>query len=199
MLVLVGASASGKTDIVKILIRDFKFEKMITTTSRKPRHGETNGVDYNFISKKIFENRMKKDRFLETVFYNNNYYGTPKKGATINKVLIVEPKGANSIYDYEIKDTVIILLQTEEDTRKDRMLERGDNLIEVIDRLEKDKEHFNKNNLRHIDFIVNTTEGTQEELTQKIYDLYKHIVDQENQMSIFDVFRIDEKEEHKNK
>jgi len=193
MLVLVGASASGKTDIAKILISNYGFKKMITTTSRKPRFGEVNGVDYNFVSKKIFENRMKKERFLETVCYNTNYYGTPKKGATINKVLIVEPEGANSIYDHEIKDTVIILLETEEDTRKDRMLERGDNLIEIIDRLEKDKEHFNKNNLKHVDFIVNTTEGTQDELTLKIYDLYKHIVDQENQMSIFDVFRIDEK------
>ncbi len=128
--------------------------------------------------------------------YNENYYGTPKKGATLDKVLIVEPEGANSIYAHEIKDTVIILLETKEDTRKDRMLERGDNLIEVIDRLEKDTVHFKKENLRHIDFIVNTTEGTQEELALKIYDLYKHVVDQENQMSIFDVFRTDDKEKN---
>ena len=79
------------------------------------------------------------------------------------------------------------------------MLERGDNLIQVIDRLEKDKLHFNKKNLKHIDFIVNTTEGTQNDLALKIYDLYKHIVDQENQMSIFDVFRIDEKEQNGDK
>jgi len=199
MLVLVGASASGKTDIAKILISDYGFKKMITTTSRKPRFDEVNGVDYNFISKKVFENRMEKNKFLEAVCYNDNYYGTPKKGATINKVLIVEPEGANSIYDHEIKDTVIILLETNEETRKNRMLERGDNLIQVIDRLEKDKLHFNKKNLKHIDFIVNTTEGTQNDLALKIYDLYKHIVDQENQMSIFDVFRIDEKEENGDK
>ncbi|AIO19707.1 Guanylate kinase [Candidatus Izimaplasma bacterium HR1] len=196
MLVLVGASASGKTDIAKILIEEYNFKKMVTTTSRKPRQGEVNKVDYNFISKKVFENRMEKDRFLETVCYNNNYYGTPKKGATNDKVLIVEPDGANSIYDCEIKDTVIVLLETEEDTRKERMLERGDNLIETIDRLEKDKEHFDKKNLNHIDFIVNTTEGTQDELALKIYELYRHVVDQENQMSIFDVFRNDEKEKN---
>ena len=196
MLVLVGASASGKTDIAKILIDNYGFKKMITTTSRKPRSGEVNGVDYNFISKKVFENRMKKNRFLESVCYNDNYYGTPKKGATNEKVLIVDPEGANSIYDHEIKDIVIILLETEEETRKERMLERGDNLIETIDRLEKDSDHFDKGNLKHIDFIVNTTEGTQEELAEKIFELYRHIADQENQMSIFDVFRIDEKEKN---
>ena len=196
MLVLVGASASGKTDIAKILIKDYSFKKMVTTTSRKPRFGEVNSIDYNFISKKVFENRVAKNKFLESVCYNDNYYGTPKKGATKDKVLIVDPVGANSIYDHEIKDTVIILLETEENTRKDRMLERGDNLIEIIDRLEKDKEHFDKKNVKHIDFIVNTTEGTQDELALKIYELYCHVVDQENQMSIFDVFRIDEKEKN---
>lgn len=193
MLVLVGASASGKTDIAKILIEEYGYKKMITTTSRKPRFDEVNGVDYNFISKKVFENRIKKNRFLEYVSYNDNYYGTPKKGATIEKVLIVDTVGANSIYDHEIKDTVIILLETEEETRKQRMMERGDNLIEIIDRLEKDQSHFDKTSLKHIDFIVNTTEGTQAELAEKINELYHHQVDQENQMSIFDVFRNDEK------
>ena len=195
MLILVGASASGKTDIAKILIRDYGFEKMVTTTSRRPRQGEVNGVDYHFISKKIFENRIAKDRFLEHVSYNGHYYGTPKKGADKNKVLIVDPDGANSIYDNHIPDTVIILLQTSEETRKERMLERGDTLIQVIDRLEKDDLHFDKKNLTHIDFIVNTTEGTQDELAEKINDLYHHVVDQENQMSIFDVLRADNKTE----
>lgn len=194
MLVLVGASASGKTDIAKILIDQYGYKKMVTTTSRKPRKGEQSGIDYHFISRKVFENRMKKDKFLETVEYNGHYYGTPTKGATKEKVLIVDPDGANSIYDKELPDTVIILLETSEEIRKERMLERGDTLIQVIDRLEKDDKHFHKDNLKHIDFIVNTNEGTQEELAEKINDLYHHVVDQENQMSIFDVLRDDEKQ-----
>jgi hypothetical protein len=79
------------------------------------------------------------------------------------------------------------------------MLDRGDTLIQVLDRLEKDNKHFDKSQLHHVDFIVNTTEGTQFELAEKINDLYHHVVDQENQMSIFDVLRTDDKEktEHK--
>mgnify|MGYP003900354355 CR=1 FL=1 len=42
-----------------------------------------------------------KDKFLEHVEYNDHYYGTPTKGATKDKVLIVDPVGANSIYDKE--------------------------------------------------------------------------------------------------
>lgn len=189
MLILVGASASGKTEIAKILIKDYGYEKMVTTTSRAPRDGEVDGVDYHFISRKRFEQRILHERFLEYVQYNDNFYGTPKDGADKNKVLIVEPEGANKIYEHQIPDTVIILLQTSEKTRKERMLERGDNLIQVLDRLEKDDRHFDKNNLTHVDFIVNTTEGTQFELAEKINDLYHHIVDQENQLSIFDMLR----------
>jgi guanylate kinase len=192
MLILVGASASGKTEIAKILIKDYGYEKMVTTTSRAPRDGEVDGVDYHFISRKRFEQRILHDRFLEYIEYNGNFYGTPKDGADKNKVLIVEPEGANKIYEHQIPDTVIILLQTSEQTRKERMLERGDNLIQVLDRLEKDDFHFDKHNLTHIDFIVNTTEGTQYELAEKINDLYHHIVDQENQLSIFDMLRDDE-------
>lgn len=200
MLILVGASASGKTDIAKLLIHDYGFQKMVTTTTRRPRKSEIKGVDYNFTSKKVFENRIKKNTFLEYVQYNNQYYGTPTKGATKDKVLIVDPIGANSIYKKELPDIVIILLETDEEIRKERMLERGDTLIEIIDRLEKDKEHFDKKNLSHVDFIVNTSEGTQLELTEKINDLYHHQVDQENQLSIFDVFRSDEKQkEEENK
>ena len=69
------------------------------------------------------------------------------------------------------------------------MLERGDNLIQVLDRLEKDDKLFDPKNLKHIDFIVNTNEGTPEELALKIHDLYHYVIDQENQISIFDLLR----------
>ena len=55
MLVLIGASASGKTEIAKILIKDYNFKKMVTTTTRRKRKGEINKVDYNFITLNKFE------------------------------------------------------------------------------------------------------------------------------------------------
>ena len=162
---------------------------MVTTTSRRPRKGEVKGKDYHFITRKQFEKRIKQNKFLEYVEYNDHYYGTPKTGAGKNKVLIVEPKGANSIYEKNLPNTIIILLQTSEEKRKHRMLERGDNLIQVLDRLEKDDKLFDPKNLKHIDFIVNTNEGTPEELALKIHDLYHYVIDQENQISIFDLLR----------
>lgn len=176
MLILIGASASGKTEIAKILIKDYGFNKMVTTTTRRKRKNEVNGIDYHFITKNKFEKLKGNGKFLETVKYNNNYYGTPTKGATIDKVLIVEPAGANSIYEKEIEDTVFFLLETDEETRKNRMLARGDNLIEVIDRLQKDDEYFDPKNLTHIDYKMNTSTLNQDDLASVINDLYyKHI------------------------
>jgi guanylate kinase len=176
MLILIGASASGKTEIAKILIKKHGFFKMVTTTTRKKRKGEINHVDYNFISLKKFEKMKQENKFLETVKYNNNYYGTPTKGADINKVLIVEPEGANSIYEKGLENIVFFLLETDEETRKNRMLQRGDNLIEVLDRLSKDDQIFAANKLKHIDYKMNTSTLNQDDLADVIKDLYfKHL------------------------
>ena len=176
MLILIGASASGKTEIAKILIKEYDFKKMVTTTTRRKRKGEVNKIDYNFISKNKFEKMKKENKFLETVQYNENYYGTPTKGATIDKVLIVEPEGANSIYEKRIEDSVFFLLETDEETRKNRMLQRGDNLIQVLDRLHKDDQYFDAKNIHHIDYKMNTSTLTQSDLASVIKDLYyKHL------------------------
>ena len=176
MLVLIGASASGKTDIAKLLIKNYGFTKMVTTTTRRKRKGEVNKVDYHFITENKFLKMKEANKFLETTFYNNTHYGTPKEGATIDKVLIVDPNGANSIYEKEIPETLFFLLETDEETRKHRMLERGDNLIEVVDRLNKDDEIFHPSKLEHIDYKLNTSILNQDDLAAVINDLYhKHI------------------------
>ena len=76
MLVIVGPSASGKTQIVQELIKTYHMEKLVTYTSRAPRVNEVEGRDYHFISKDDFEEKIKNNFFIEYVNYNNNYYGT---------------------------------------------------------------------------------------------------------------------------
>ena len=176
MLILIGASASGKTEIAKLLIKNYGFKKMVTTTTRRKRKNEVNGVDYNFITLNKFNKLKENKKFLETVKYNNNFYGTPLEGATIDKVLIVEPEGANKIFEFGIEDTVFFLLETDEETRKNRMLQRGDNLIEVLDRLTKDDIYFDSSKFKHIDYKMNTSTLTQDYLADVIHNLYhKHL------------------------
>ena len=85
MIVLIGASASGKTEIAKTLIAKKGFSKIVTYTTREIRPSEVNGVDYHFVTKEKFLELKNDNFFLETTTYNNNFYGTPKNdlGLTI--------------------------------------------------------------------------------------------------------------------
>ncbi len=172
MLVMIGASASGKTEIAKILINKYGFSKLVTYTTREMREGEVNGVDYHFISIDEFEKKKKRREFLETAQYHNTYYGSPKKGADEKKVIIVEPKGANSIFRKNIPKTIFIYLETDQLIRRVRMLNRGDKLEDVETRFKEDKKHFRKSRFKHLDHIVNTSSHTLEELADNIYNLY---------------------------
>ena len=174
MLVMIGASASGKTEIAKILINKYGFSKLVTFTTRPMRVGEVDGIDYHFISLEEFEKKKKKREFLETAQYNNTYYGSPKKGADVNKVIIVDPKGANSIFRKKIPKTIFVYLETDQLIRRVRMLNRGDKLEDVEARFIKDKKHFRKSKFTHLDHIVNTSSHTLNELANKIYTLYNN-------------------------
>jgi|LGOV01.1.fsa_nt_gb guanylate kinase len=172
MLVLIGASASGKTEIAKILITNYKFKKLVTYTTRKIREKEVDGVDYHFVSEEEFLNKKSQNGFLETAMYHNTHYGSPKEGADFYKVIIVEPKGANSIYKMKIPNTVFIYLETDELIRRVRMLNRGDSLLDVETRFKEDRKHFKKSKFKHLDYIVNTSKNTLDELAEIINDKY---------------------------
>ncbi|MCT7626352.1 guanylate kinase [Aliarcobacter butzleri] len=80
ILIISGPSGCGKSTLLKEVyknISDYYFS--ISTTTREPRVGEINGVDYFFVSKKEFEEDIKKGNFLEYAKVHDNYYGTSLK------------------------------------------------------------------------------------------------------------------------
>lgn len=80
ILVLSGPSGAGKSTIINAAskeIGDYYFS--ISTTTRKPRVGEQNAVDYFFVSKESFEEDIKAGNFLEYAKVHENYYGTSLK------------------------------------------------------------------------------------------------------------------------
>ena len=171
MLVLVGPSDSGKSAIVKCLTKKYGLEKFITCTTRKVRIGEVDGVDYHFFTQEEFSELYKNDEFIETVYYNGNYYGTLKKEVNDNKVVILEPQGLNNFV--AVLDSVFaVFLQTDEAVMKERMISRGDNILEINKRLENDKILFSKDQLSKIDYTINTTSLSVEEISELIYQKY---------------------------
>ena len=65
MIVLIGASASGKTEAAKMLMAKYGIQKAITTTTRPMRVHEVDGRDYFFVSKEKFDQLIKEDKFVE--------------------------------------------------------------------------------------------------------------------------------------
>ena len=73
MLILVGPSASGKTEATKILIEKYNLKKLVTYTTRSMRVHEVNGKDYHFITKEEFINKMK-EKDVYNLFINLEIY-----------------------------------------------------------------------------------------------------------------------------
>ncbi len=174
MLVLIGASASGKTEIAKLLIAKHGFRKMITYTTRAMRQGEVNGLDYHFVSVEVFKQKALAREFLETTDYNGNHYGTAFKDAERNRVVIVDIPGANVLYDQLKNDVVIVYIETPEAIREARMLYRGDPKDQVESRLLTDQIHFIKEKVTHIDLVIDNGNRELDTLTETIANYYKN-------------------------
>lgn len=100
LIIISGPSGAGKGTICKELIRrNENIIPSISFTSRSIANGEREDVDYFYISKQEFENKIKEGFFLEyAIVHNNDYYGTPK-----DKVLEYLNKGYNVILEIDIE------------------------------------------------------------------------------------------------
>ncbi len=79
MVVLSSPSGAGKSTMTRKLLADNTNMTMsVSTTTRRPRSGEEEGVDYYFIGKTEFSNMIEDDEFLEHAKVFDNYYGTPR-------------------------------------------------------------------------------------------------------------------------
>lgn len=172
MILLIGPSAVGKTEIAKELFKLYNLKKVVTHTTRAMRINEINNIDYHFVSKEEFLELKNQDYFVETTFYNNNYYGTSKKEIQDDKVLIVDPNGKDAFLALNDKRIVIFYLIANDDLRKKRMIERGDSLKTIEERLSKDKVYFDENSKKGVNFIIYNENISLENIARDIYQKY---------------------------
>lgn len=173
MIILTGASASGKTVTALDLQKRHGLIKAITTTTREKRLGETDGVEYFFVSKAEFEKRLKDNKFVEHSIYNGNYYGCGIDQVDDNKIVVLDPNGLHSFLALKNKSIVSFLLIADESTRKARMKSRGDKPENIDIRIKNDVCDFSLEKIGKVDFIINTENQTIEETSDLIYKYYK--------------------------
>jgi guanylate kinase len=172
MILLIGASASGKTEVSKLLRKEYGIVKVVTHTTRAPRVNEKNGVDYYFVTKEEFLALQAKNIFVETAIYNGNFYGCSKREVSDDKCLIVEPNGLRSFLALGDQSIVTFLLSATEKTRRERMLLRGDDPAEIDKRLGVDRIDFDPLRIAPTDFTIETDEKSLSEITNDIYLKY---------------------------
>ena len=163
ILILSGPSGCGKSTLLKKVyekIEDYYFS--ISTTTRAPREGEKDGVDYLFVSKEEFEEDIKNGQFLEWAEVHGNYYGTSLK--PINKAL---EKGKLVIFDIDVQGheivrkkldkvvtSVFITTPTLSELEK-RLNDRGTDAKEVIEKRITNAKHEIKYFKKYDYFIIN--------------------------------------------
>lgn len=176
MLILVGPSASGKTQMLKILIEKYGMEKLVTYTTRQMRINEINGIDYHFISKEDFLKKQDEGFFFETVVYNGNFYGTSKNDFSENKAVILEPTGLIK-YINEASDKIkIVVLTCDKEVLKKRMIIRGDDEQSIKKRIETDGTWFNENLSKYADLILDTSTSDLYLDAERVYNFYKKAI-----------------------
>lgn len=139
LFVISGASGVGKGTVLKQLMKqraDMEFS--VSATTREPRPGETDGVEYYFVTKEAFEEMIRNDAFLEYDNHAKNYYGTPtaqleeKLARGHHVILDIEPNGAKAVRDKR-KDAVLIFIMPPSMEELERRLRgRGDTSEEQI-------------------------------------------------------------------
>ena len=154
MIILSSPSGVGKTTITKKLQQKYQNLKIsISHTTRTPRSNEIDGVDYNFISKKKFEELIKKKNFYEYAKIFENYYGTLKKNVdeTIKKndiIFDIDWQGTKQLTSFRNLNIIKIYLITNSKSElKKRLLKRDQNTKEEVEKrfnsFDEDIKHWN--------------------------------------------------------
>ncbi|EAX94333.1 Guanylate kinase family protein [Trichomonas vaginalis G3] len=139
-IVFVGPSGIGKGTIIGKLRELYpgRFDFSVSHTTRKPREGETDGVQYNFVTRKKFEEMIKNGEFLEHAEVHGNYYGT--SFAAIHHVeesgkiciLDINIDGAIAVYKSNMTPYIILLKPTSFEALEARLRGRATETEEQI-------------------------------------------------------------------
>ena len=140
LTVVSGFSGAGKGTVMKRLIQKYDdYALSISVTTRKPREGERDGIEYFFKTKEEVETMIENDEFLEYARYVDNYYGTPRfyveemlaKGK--NVILEIEIQGAMQIKAKNPEAVLIFVTPPSFEELRNRLVGRGTETADVIE------------------------------------------------------------------
>lgn len=143
LILVIGPSGSGKTTLIEGLITHYPnlYEKVVTVTTRLPRRGEQNGIDYEFVSIEQF-----KEDIGSMVLVRNRqpclFYGTRKSSLIVNerhKILATDYRAVDILLAEKLDNLVLITLQLSDESKQSRMLSRGDSVHDIEFRVAQER------------------------------------------------------------
>ena len=150
LIVLSGPSGVGKSTVIAELLggrKDIYFS--VSFTTRSPRVGEADGVNYNFVSREEFERMIAADELLEYAQYVGNYYGTSLKviqdklAAGVDVLLDIDVQGAAKVRSKCPEAVLIFIIPPSFEELSRRLHGRAtDNEDVIAGRLQKAREEY---------------------------------------------------------
>ena len=140
LVIISGPSGSGKTSICNLLAKNPKIKQSVSYTTRKPRDGERDGIEYCFIEKSEFKKLVDENKFIEYAEYCGCLYGTSVttiKEAIDNEeilILAIDVKGALQVIDKMPEAISIFINAPDDETLKLRLKNRLTDDDAVIDK-----------------------------------------------------------------
>lgn len=153
LIIISGTTCAGKGTIIsKLLERNSSLALSLSYTSREPREGEVDGIDYKFVSHKEFEKKIARGDFIEyaKVRYGE-YFGTPKdevdnllkSGKDV--ILEIDVQGAKQIKKMYPSTVLIFIVAPTMNEVKDRIIKRGkETPNQIVDRFKTAYKELNE-------------------------------------------------------
>jgi len=179
LVVISSTSGGGKDSVIRELLKIFPNSvRLVTTTSRPPRPGNKDGVDYYFISREEFENRLKQDEFVEYNEYAGNLYGIEKsrleESLKNNEIVFtqIEVNGKHNLDKKQVEHLSIFLVPDSFENLAERIRGRGGVSEEKLkERLEIAKQEVEKSG--DYDYRVINVQGKFKETVEKVADIIR--------------------------
>ena len=186
LVILSGVSGAGKDTIKNELIRtNSEVISLPSFTSRNPREGEKEGVQYHFVTKQKFQELIKEGEFYEYNEHHENFYGTSKnlmnEKIQSGNIIVkdIEVNGTENLVSL-LKDDmkiVTIFLRVEQEELRKRLIQRGDNLTEEQIALRLGRLDYEESKMKNYDYVIKNNDF------EKTVAIIRAIIENERRLS----------------